>query len=156
MPFITPSASGDSLVEHPAPQGHLSIAIRQGMGDIFKVQGLTLLVLLLIGTAHPKCHRHPSPVPAALLRGSGWRRHPGADACRVQRALLSGPAGARLALSFLFTTSNLLLTPITQWLGPAFYGYGFALATAITSVSGLNIISRRLEGLECDTFMQQA
>ena len=45
---------------------------------------------------------------------------------------------------------------MTQQLGPAFYGYGFALATAITSVSGLSLISRRLEGLECDTFMQQA
>ena len=36
--------------EHPAPEGRrCPAAARQGMGDIFKVQGVTLLVLFLIG-----------------------------------------------------------------------------------------------------------
>jgi len=64
--------------------------------------------------------------------------------------------GAVLGLSLMFAFSNFVLTMMTQQLGPAFYGYGFALATAITSVGGLSLISKRLEALECDTFMQQA
>ena len=43
-----------------------------------------------------------------------------------------------LWLSILFALQQPLLTMMTQQLGPAFYGYGFALATAITSVSGLS------------------
>ena len=41
--------SGDSLVNIQRLKGTLSSAARQGMGDIFKVQGVTLLLLFLVG-----------------------------------------------------------------------------------------------------------
>ena len=84
-----------------------------------------------------------------------------AAATQSATGLASGFLGGSLsdrigAKRVLFATLNFLLTVITMRLGPAFYGYGFALATALTSVTGLSLISRRLDTLEEDTFMQQA
>ena len=62
---------------------------------------------------------------------------------------------AALALSGLFAGSNLVCTLFTQRLGPAYFGYGFALATALTSVVGLSVVSSKLEHLERETFMRQ-
>jgi uncharacterized membrane protein len=148
--------SGDSLVNIQRLKGTLSSAARQGMGDIFKVQGVTLLLLFLIG---PRVLDVMGISP--LYRQLFFVDLAGVGTQVLMLAVFNvlfylDQRGAVLWLSILFAASNLLLTLMTQSLGPAFYGYGFALATAITSVSGLNIISRRLEGLECDTFMQQA
>ncbi len=148
--------SGDSLVNIQRLKGTLSAAARQGMGDIFKVQGVTLLLLFLIG---PRILDFMGISP--LYRQLFFVDLAGVGTQVLMLAVFNvlfylDQRSAVLWLSFLFAASNLLLTLMTQTLGPAYYGYGFALATAITSVSGLNIISRRLEGLECDTFMQQA
>ena len=48
----------------------------------------------------------------------------------------------------------MVLTVASQQAGPAFYGYGFALSTAITSIVGLMVTSRKLDGLEMNTFMR--
>ena len=148
--------SGDSLVNIQRLKGTLSSAARQGMGDIFKVQGVTLLLLFLVG---PRILDVMGISP--LYRQLFFVDLAGVGTQVLMLAVFNvlfylDQRGAVLWLSILFATSNLLLTLMTQTLGPAYYGYGFALATAITSISGLNIISRRLEGLECDTFMQQA
>ena len=148
--------SGDSLVNIQRLKGTLSQAARQGMGDIFKVQGVTMLVLLIAG---PRFLDFIGISPLYLqlfyvdLAGVGTQ----VLMLAVFNVLFYlDQRKIVLFLSFLFATSNLILTLATQQLGPSFYGYGFALATAITSVAGLSLISRRLEDLECDTFMQQA
>jgi uncharacterized membrane protein len=41
------------------------------------------------------------------------------------------------------------------YLGPAFFGYGFALAVLLTAGAGLLTLSRKLDQLECETFMLQ-
>ncbi len=61
---------------------------------------------------------------------------------------------ATLALSATFCALNAALTIATQHAGPPFYGYGFALSTAVTSLVGLLIASRKLDRLEADTFMR--
>jgi len=62
---------------------------------------------------------------------------------------------AALALTALFAGGNLVLTLVTQRLGSAWYGFGFAASALIASAAGLSILSRKLERLERDTFMLQ-
>jgi polysaccharide biosynthesis protein PelG len=148
--------SGDSLINIQRLKGALSTAARQGMADIFKVQGVTLLVLFLVG---PRLLEviGISPLYQQLfyidLAGVGTQ----VLMLAVFNVLFYlDQRGLVLGMSVLFAFLNFVLTVATMKLGPAFYGYGFALATALTSVIGLSFISRRLENLEEDTFMQQA
>jgi uncharacterized membrane protein len=148
--------SGDSLVNIQRLKGTLSGAARQGMADIFKVQGVTLLVLFLVGPRFLDLVGI-SPLYQQLffidLAGVGTQ----VLMLAVFNVLFYlDQRGLVLGMSVMFAVLNFVLTVITQRLGPAFYGYGFALATALTSVFGLSFISRRLEDLEEDTFMQQA
>jgi uncharacterized membrane protein len=153
--FYNAVREGDTLphIEH-LRQG-MTFYIRQGIYEIFKVQGLTLLVLLLaagrildaIGI---------SPLYLQLL-------YVDLVAVGVQVLLLSilnvlfylDQREFALALSFLFTVLNVVLTGVTQWLGPAFYGYGFAGATILASFVGIVFLSRLLAQLEYETFMLQ-
>lgn len=61
-----------------------------------------------------------------------------------------------LALTVQFFVLNTGITILTQWLGPAFFGYGFAGATVITSFTGLVLLARKVDRLEYETFMLQA
>ena len=58
-------------------------------------------------------------------------------------------------LTFLLFVSNAVLTWLTQRMGPEFYGYGFALAMALTSLAGLLALSLTFQHLVRDTFMRQ-
>jgi uncharacterized membrane protein len=58
-------------------------------------------------------------------------------------------------LVVLLVVSNAVLTWVSQRLGPEYYGYGFALAMAITSFAGLWMLSRAFSTLVRDTFMLQ-
>lgn len=58
-------------------------------------------------------------------------------------------------LTFMLFISNALLTWVTQRMGPEFYGYGFAIAMALTSLAGLVALSRTFQHLVRDTFMRQ-
>jgi polysaccharide biosynthesis protein PelG len=154
--FYSAVRSGDSLVNIQRLKGTLSGAARQGMGDIFKVQGVTLLVLFLIG---PRLMDFLGI--SALYTNLFFVDLAGVGTQVLMLAVFNvlfylDQRAVVLWLSLLFAVSNFVLTLVTMRLGPAFYGYGFALATALTSVGGLSLISRRLESLECDTFMQQA
>jgi polysaccharide biosynthesis protein PelG len=153
--FYNAVREGDTLphIEH-LRQG-MTFFIRQGIYEIFKVQGLTLLVLLLAG--------------ARILNAIGISSlylqlfYVDLVAVGVQVLLLSilnvlfylDQRGFALALSFLFTFLNVALTWLTQWLGPAFYGYGFAAATILASFVGIIFLSRLLAQLEYETFMLQ-
>ncbi len=60
-----------------------------------------------------------------------------------------------LGLCIAFVSLNLVLTQISITLGPAFYGYGFAVALLIVVLIGLYVLSQKLETLEYETFMLQ-
>ncbi|MDX8398340.1 MAG: exopolysaccharide Pel transporter PelG, partial [Mariprofundaceae bacterium] len=55
----------------------------------------------------------------------------------------------------LFFLGNVVLTLLSQWLGPLFYGYGFALALLLACGSAVLVISRCFDRLEYETFMLQ-
>lgn len=50
---------------------------------------------------------------------------------------------------------NSVLTAASLLLGPAFYGYGFALAIFITTIIGMYVLSNKINKLEYITFMLQ-
>jgi uncharacterized membrane protein len=54
-----------------------------------------------------------------------------------------------------FVMLNIILTAGTLVWGAALYGYGFTLAVLITLITGLILLSRRLNRLEYETFMLQ-
>ncbi len=58
-----------------------------------------------------------------------------------------------LAIAALFAGLNLALSIVTQQLGPRFYGFGFLIAAALTSIVALAALSRKLERLDYETFM---
>jgi uncharacterized membrane protein len=60
-----------------------------------------------------------------------------------------------LVLAGVFLIVNVILTYLSIALGPQFYGYGFALATIVSSVIGLFWLSKQFEDLEYETFMLQ-
>jgi uncharacterized membrane protein len=60
-----------------------------------------------------------------------------------------------LWLTLLLLSSNLLSSWLSQQMGPTFYGYGFAVAMAVTSITGLCVLSSKLRHLVRDTFMLQ-
>ena len=60
-----------------------------------------------------------------------------------------------VVLTGLFVIFNGLFTAITLWLGPKFYGYGFALALLLTIMLGLRYLDKVFDELEYSTFMLQ-
>lgn len=59
------------------------------------------------------------------------------------------------ALTCLLFATNVIGTWISRELGPEYYGYGFALAMAVTSIAALLLLERLLRDLVRDTFMLQ-
>jgi len=129
--------------------------VQRGLVEIVKVEGVTLVMVFVAG---PFVMRAAgiSPLYLRLL-------YIDAAAVCLQVIFLAilnvlfylDQRKAALALSALFACGNLLLTLLTQQLGPTWYGFGFAAAALIASAAGLLLLSRKLEYLERDTFMRQ-
>ena len=54
----------------------------------------------------------------------------------------------------MFATANIGLSLLSLQLGPRFYGFGFAIAAALTAVVSLGMLSKKLERLDYETFMR--
>jgi len=144
---------GDTLNHIQKLKASMTYTIRQGVYEILKVQGMTVLLLLLAGSAILRffglSHLYLQLYQVDLV-GVG-----------VQVVMLAtfnvffylDLRLIALLLSMLFVSANIALTLLTQSLGPMYYGYGFAVAVSFTSLVGLVILSRKLRSLETDTFM---
>jgi polysaccharide biosynthesis protein PelG len=146
---------GGTLDEIIRVKNDMISAIRRGLYEIFKVQGMTVVILIVMG---PK-----------LLAWAGipplYRLLLNVDlvAVGVQMLLLAilnvlfyfDQRRIALGLTVFFAVTNIGFTALTLYLGPAFYGYGFAGAVVFTSIIGLILLSRTLERLEYETFMLQ-
>ena len=58
-------------------------------------------------------------------------------------------------MTFGLFSLNLIFSLLSIMLGPAFYGYGFALAIFISTIAGMIVLSDKLNRLEYITFMLQ-
>lgn len=153
--FYRAVREGDTLAHIERVKDNMVYAVRQGIYEIFKVQGLTVAILFLSG-----------PIILQAIGISPLYIHlfyVDVAAVGMQVVLLAimnvffylDKRRIVLALSIFFAAVNVGATLATQYLGPSFYGYGFAIAVALTSVLGLAILSRTLDRLEYETFMLQ-
>ncbi len=131
----------------------MAYSIRQGLMEIFKVQGLTVILFFLW-----------APEILALLGISEFflpLLYVDVVGVSVQVVLMAvlnvffylDRRDSVLMVTLLFLISNILLTLLTQALGPVYFGYGFVGATVITTFVALIIMNRLVHQLEYETFM---
>lgn len=129
------------------------LTIRRGFIEIFKIQGTTIIILLAIGDKLLEWVGI-SPFYRVLLNID-------LVAVGVQVLLLAvfnllfyfDYRQEALYLCLLFVISNIAFTLLSQYLGPAFYGYGFAMSVLLTTLVGMIMVSNRLNRLVYETFM---
>lgn len=153
--FYDAVRNGDTLDNLERLKDAMVYVVRQGIYEILKVQGLTVILLILCGRQ----------ILATLGISQGYLHLFYVDvvAAGLQVLLLSilniffylDQRRITLGLSFLFLVTNAGLTLVSQALGPSYYGYGFAAAMLLTGLVGLGLLSAKLDSLEYETFMMQ-
>ena len=153
--FYTGVIRGATLEQLQNIKTDMVASVRQGIYDIFKVQGMTVITLIAFGPQLLAWVGIP-PLYRILLNvdlvGVG-----------VQMLLLAilnvlfylDKRRVALLLTAFYALSNICLTALTLIIGPAAYGYGFAASGALTAIAGLIRLSRKLEHLEYETFVLQ-
>ncbi len=131
------------------------LACRQGIYEMFKVQGITL-ALLLVWAKDILSWLNIDQAYLHLL----YIDLVGVSLQVLVMAVLNvmfylDKRYAALSLSGFMALSNVTLAYISIELGPIFYGYGFALTMLMTTLLGLTLLSRQFEELEYQTFMLQ-
>lgn len=129
------------------------ITIRRGFIEILKIQGMTTVILLAIGDKL-LAWVGISPFYKVLLNID-------LVAVGIQVLLLAvlnllfyfDYRKDALYLCLLFAVSNIAFTLLSQYLGPVFYGYGFAMSVLLTTLVGIVMVSIRLNRLVYETFM---
>lgn len=146
---------GATLARIQSELEHMVEAVRGGIYDIFKIQGITVVALILVG-----------PLLITWL-GFSLLYVPlfNIDIVAVGVQVLFMAIlnvlfyldRLRLALwlCLLFAASNLGLTLLSQHLGAVFYGYGYALSLILVSMVGLVLLNREFARLTYQTFMLQ-
>lgn len=147
--------AGRSLEEIEGWRLSMLSSVRRGILDIFKVQGVTVVLLLLAG---------PSLMQ---LLGFSWWYLPlfnvfliGVAFQVLFMAVLNvlfyldrlSPA---LWLCLAFVILNLGLTLLSQQLGTQYYGYGYAVSTLLVTLAGFQQLDRAFRDLTYMTFMRQ-
>jgi len=129
--------------------------IRMSFLEIFKVQALTVLIVIYTAT----------DLLAAFNISNNYRLLFSIDvaAVGVQVVLLGifnvlfylDKRYIILGLCLFFALANVGLSWVSQYLGPSYYGYGFAIAIVCTTLIGFVVLDRKLMRLEYETFMLQ-
>ena len=153
--FYVTIKSGGTLAQIQKARTELVDALYGGMVTVMKVQGAVTLILFLASQDILKWLGISVVNPAMFnihLAGVG-----------MQLLFLSilnvfyylDQRQAAFTVCLVFMVSNGLLSWLSLYLGPSFYGYGFAAAVLLTCVVGMTILSRKLNTLEYETFMLQ-
>lgn len=151
--LFTAVRGGETLQHIRQLKNEMTLSIRQGLQEICKVQGLTVLLLFLFAPLileRLNISSHYLPLFYVDLVGVSIQV--------VFMALLNvffylDKRLLALELCALFVLLNTLLTLLSLHLGPSFFGYGFTISLIICSLVGLFRLSSALESLEYETFM---
>lgn len=151
--LYTAIRGGETLDHIYFLKDQMVLTIRQGIFEIFKVQGITVVLLILWAPSLLKwlgISAYYLPLFYVDLVGVSIQV--------LFMALLNvffylDKRAIALQLTLLFMLLNAVLTVISQYLGPSYYGYGFSLSLLITALLGLFQLSRSLDTLEYETFM---
>lgn len=146
---------GKTLREIESLRGQMVLSIQQAFLEIVKVQGLTVLVFFLLadqiinwlGLSPLYIHLYYTAVLATAVQVLFLAT------LNVVFYFNLLPLALGMTLGLFMT--NVLLTLLSLWLGPAFYGYGFLLSLLIITVFGMLALSGKLSRLEYLTFMMQ-
>ncbi|MCO7572975.1 exopolysaccharide Pel transporter PelG [Pseudomonas chlororaphis] len=144
---------GETLQHIGSLKAEMTFSIRQGLLEICKVQGLTVVLLFLFG---PR-----------LLEWLGMSSYYlplfyidliGVSIQVVFMAILNvffylDKRAIVLELCLFFVALNAALTLLSLHLGPSYFGYGFTLSLLICVLLGLARLSTALDDLEYETFM---
>ncbi|HDZ57386.1 MAG TPA: histidine kinase [Pseudomonas xinjiangensis] len=144
---------GQTLQHIGQLKNEMTLSIRQGLQEICKVQGITVVLIFLFA---------PS-----LLDWLGMSQYylplfyvdvVGVSIQVLFMALLNvffylDKRAVVLELCLLFVVLNILLTLLSQYLGPSFFGYGFTVSLICCVLLGLMRLNNALDDLEYDTFM---
>jgi len=146
---------GGTLVRIRRLKGEMIQAARQGIYEIFSVQGLTILILILAGPTLLNFLGMP-----LLYLNLFYVHLVGTGAQVLLLAVLNvlfylDKRRVVMALTGSFAALNLGLSLLSQRFGSDYYGFGFAVASLLSAVIGLGIASRKLDDLEYETFMQR-
>jgi uncharacterized membrane protein len=131
----------------------MALSVRQGLLDIFKVQGITMMLFFLW-----------APEILSLLGISDFYLpllYVDVVGVGVQIVLMAtlnvffylDRRENVLAITTVFLISNIVLTLWTQALGPVYFGYGFVGASIISTFLAIVLLNRVLRDLEYETFM---
>jgi uncharacterized membrane protein len=144
---------GGALTEIRAYRTEMVVTAREGIYDIVKVQGFTLLGLIALGPPLLAVFHIPTlyfPLLAIDSVGVG-----------LQLLVMAGlnilfyldRLRTTAAVSATMLLANLGFSYLSLRLGPFFYGYGFVLAMLLTAVLLLTVIDRQMDRLNYTTFM---
>ena len=144
---------GGALTAIRAYRAEMVVTAREGVYDIIKIQGFTLLVLIALGPSLLAFFRIPTlyfPLLAIDSVGVGLQLLVMAGLnilFYLDRLRLAAAVSATMLLA------NLALSYLSLMLGPFFYGYGFVLAMLLTALLVLSVTDRVLDKLTYTTFM---
>jgi len=130
-------------------------AVRDGIFQIIRIQGITVLILYLLG-----------PKIVQWLDISDKFVHLyyidliGVAAQVLMLAVLNvafylDKLRDALILTTTLLVTNTVFTLITIKLGPVYYGYGFGLSMTLTAFVGILLVSNEMENIEFRTFMRE-
>jgi len=146
---------GGTLSRIQRLKGEMIQAARQGIHEIFSVQGLTILILILAGPTLLNALKMP-----LLYLNLFYVHLVGTGVQVLLLAVLNvlfylDKRRVVMFLTGIFAALNLGLSLLSQRFGSNYYGFGFAVASLLSAVIGLGIASRKLDDLEYETFMQR-
>lgn len=153
--FYEAVRSGGSLEYIEDMRDEMVYSIQQGLGEIAKIQTLAVLVTFVAGpTLLDALGISNLYLPLLHVQVVGAGLQVGLMAILNvffyldQRRIV-------LLLCAEMVLLNVAFTALTQYLGAAFYGYGFTVAMLVTLCTGMVQLSRQLNRLEYETFMLQ-
>ncbi len=131
------------------------VAVREGIFQIIRIQGVTVLALYLMG-----------PKIVQWLGISDKFVHlyyidlVGVAAQVLMLAVLNvafylDKLRDALILTTTLLVTNTVFTLITIKLGPIYYGYGFGLSMTLTAFVGIALVSHEMDNIEFRTFMRK-
>jgi len=153
--FYDAVRGGGSLETIEEMREEMVFTIRQGLSEIFKIQGIAALVLFATGpwiVDHLGISRLYLPLLYIDVVAAG-----------LQVVLLGvltifyylDKRTTVVIVCTVFLVSNVGLTALSQYLGPPFFGYGFALSVLLAVVLAVRLMEAKLDTLEYETFMLQ-
>lgn len=153
--FYNAIRGGSSLSTIQKLKSSMLDTIRLSFLEIFKVQAITALVLIIAANS----------ILTIFNISTNYRVLFSIDVAAVgtQVILLSvfnvlfylNKRHTILGLCLFFAVANFLFTFFSQYLGPSYYGYGFAIAVLSTTLIGFLTLNHKLANLEYETFMLQ-